>query len=417
MRNRAIIGCLTTFNDMEWDVTFGGIHSEEGDTLVQTTDGGYALGGRADSDGAWNFDMWLVKTDGYGQEEWNVTYGGIEGEVLVSMVQTADGGYALLGETFSYGAGRNDFWLVKTNSTGQAEWNYTYGDIGGEKAEALIQTSDNGFALLGLSNSSSAGDYDFWLVKTDSNGQEEWNNTFGGTGDEMGGNPAGNGRSLVQTTDGGYAFTGGTNSYSAGGQEFWLVKTNATGQAEWNKTFGSDFGGGVAHALVQTTDGGYALTGSDFWLVKTDATGQEEWNTTSPGAAWKAAWALVQTTDGGFALGGYIFDDDLDAWLVKTDNDGQEEWNKTFGGQGDDYALCMVQTTDGSFALGGSKKPDDFWLIKTPNSPSTTTTETTTTTTIPTSTSTPTTTISGQYCGSFCGNGGLIIHKKTIAYQ
>jgi hypothetical protein len=97
----------STFNDMEWDVTFGGIHSEEGDTLVQTTDGGYALGGRADSDGGWNFDMWLVKTDGYGQEEWNVTYGGIEGEGLYSMVQTADGGYALLGETFSYGAKRN----------------------------------------------------------------------------------------------------------------------------------------------------------------------------------------------------------------------------------------------------------------------------------------------------------------------
>jgi hypothetical protein len=248
----------------------------------------------------------------------------------------------------------------------------------------LIQTSDNGFALLGLSNSSSAGDYDFWLIKTDSNGQEEWNTTFGGTGDERGGNPAGNGRSLVQTTDGGYAFTGGTNSYGADGQEFWLVKTTATGQAEWNKTFGD----GVAHALVQTIDGGYALAGADFRLVKTDATGQEEWNTTFPGG-WRAAWALVQTTDGGFALGGYIFDDDFDVWLVKTDNDGQEEWNKTFGGQGDDYALCMVQTTDGSFALGGSKKPDDFWLIKTPNSPSTTTTETATTTTTSTPSWTP----------------------------
>jgi len=199
----------------------------------------------------------------------NRTYGGTGHDYAYDLVQTSDGGYALLGYTFPNPIGNINSWLVKTDANGNMEWNKTYGGTGWEYAYDLVQTSDGGYALAGYTQSYGAGGGDAWLVKTDANGNMEWNKTYGGTSSDYA-------KALVQTIDGGYALAGSTESFGAGAADYWLVKSDAEGNVQWNKTYGGT-GDDKAEALVQTSDGGYALAGgsgsfgtADFWLVKTD---------------------------------------------------------------------------------------------------------------------------------------------------
>jgi len=242
-----------------WSRTYGGASSDSAEAMVQTSDGGYALAGYTTSFGAGSYDFWLVKTDEYGDMEWNQTYGGAGIEHAYSLVETSDGGYAI--------AGGNR--LVKTDEYGNIEWNHTYSG----EARSLVETSDGGFALAGYSSSLIDEKSDFWLVKTDAQGNMEWNKTYGGTDVEVA-------NSLVEASDGGYALVGYT--FGAGGSDFWLVKTDNYGNMEWSRTYGGA-GSDRAHSLVETSDGGYALAGgcttsvdagpADCWLVKTDEYG------------------------------------------------------------------------------------------------------------------------------------------------
>jgi hypothetical protein len=310
-----------------WDRTYGGTGGDDAATdLVATGDGGYALVGWTNSSGAGSNDFWLVKTDASGNMQWNKTYGGTGGELANALVQTGDGGYALAGATSSYGSGGADAWLVKTDAAGNVMWNKTFGGTGSDSAGSVVQTGDGGYAIAGVTNSSGAGSNDFWLVKTDASGNALWNKTYGGTGSEYA-------TALVQTGDGGYALAGVTASYGAGSADFWLVRTDASGSVQWNKTYGGA-SWDLAIALVETSDGGYAIAGytgsfgagsADFWLVKTDANGTMQWNRTYGGTNSDWASALVATEDGGYALGGSTQSfgaGNLDFWLVKTEADG-----------------------------------------------------------------------------------------------
>jgi hypothetical protein len=370
---------------LEWNKTYGGTNDDYANSLVQTNDGGYALLGFTNSFGAGNGDFWLVKTNSAGTMLWNKTYGGTNSDYAYSLVQTADGGYALAGSTYSYGAGSPNGWLVKTDSAGNKQWNKTYGGASYDEARSLVQTGDGGYALAGDTNSFGGG-YDFWLVKTDSDGLSQWNKTYGGKNSDSA-------WTVVQTDDGGYALAGSTSSYGAGSNDFWLVKTDWAGNAQWNKTYGgtnSDLG----TSLVQTADGGYALAGStysfgagyfDFWLVRTDAGGTLLWNRTCGGANFDLGPSLVQTADGGYALAGSTSSygsGNYDAWLIKINPEMNREhqrnlggtilipgWSQTYGGTGNDIPHSVIQTSDGGFAIAGYSNSfggtDDMWLIKT----------------------------------------------------
>jgi hypothetical protein len=344
-----------------WSQTYGGVSSDAAEALVQTSDGGYALAGYTTSFGAGSYDFWLVKTDANGNMEWNQTYGGAGIEHACALVGTSDGGFALLG-TASFGAGKRDFWLVKTDEFGNMKWNQTYGGADYDDPSSLVRTSDGGYAIAGWTTSFGAEGDDFWLVKIDAYGNVEWSQTYGrGRSDRA--------RALVATSDGGYALAGETISNGYGDRphwDFWLVKTDANGDMEWNRTYGKGAGEN-ANALVETSDGGYAIAGdtsilnpeigivSDFWLVKTDKYGNMEWNKTYSG--WRA-YALVETSDRKYALAG-------GSRLVKTDAYGVMEWNRTYEG----VAYALVETSDGGYAIAGYVPIDagtyDFWLAKT----------------------------------------------------
>ena len=313
--------------------------------------------------------------------ELSKTYGGADRDYAYSMIQTGDGGYAVAGWTRSYGAGGNDFWLVKTDTDGNMEWNQTYGGTDDDYGYSVVQTSDGGYAIAGATHSSGAGGSDFWLVKTDSAGNVQWNQTYGGT-DLL--EDIEQALSVIQTFDGGYAMAGHRGMLRA---DFWLVKTDSTGDMMWNKTYGGT-SNDRGYSVVQTSDGGYAMAGDtesfgagagddDFWLVKTDPSGSMEWNKTYGGTNIEYQPSVIQTFDGGYAMAGQTGPigevlGPFDLWLVKTDSAGTMQWNRTYGGTGSDYAAgchACVQRGDGGYTIAGDTNSSgagdyDFWLIK-----------------------------------------------------
>jgi len=252
-----------------WSRTFGGSENDWGYSGQQTSDGGYILFGTTRSYGAGEYDFWLIKTDSEGNKQWERTFGGSDIDWGWSVQQTKDGGYILLGYTESYGTGKEDFWLIKTDAYGNKEWDRTFGGSESDWGSSVQQTKDGGYILLGYTESYGTGKEDFWLIKTDSQGNKEWDRTFGGSEADWG-------TSVQQTADGGYILLGDTVSYGAGSADFWLIKTDSQGNKQWAKTFGgseTEWGSSVQ----QTEDGGYILLGGtasygagglDFWLIK-----------------------------------------------------------------------------------------------------------------------------------------------------
>jgi hypothetical protein len=210
------IGTLSEGPPTQWNKTYGGAGVDWAYSVVQTSDGGYAIAGDATGVGP-QTDSLLVKTDSAGNMQWSKTYGGAGIDDAASVVQTSDGGYAIAGSTSSFGAGGYDFWLVKTVANGNMLWSKTYGGTNEELAHSVVQANDGGYAIAGETDSYGAGGKDFLLVKVDSAGNMEWRNTYGGGSTDWG-------ESVVQTSDMGYAIAGRTDSYAAGISDFWLIK-------------------------------------------------------------------------------------------------------------------------------------------------------------------------------------------------
>jgi hypothetical protein len=297
-----------------FSVTFGGDDCDEGNSVQQTSDGGYIVAGWTKSYGAGGWDVWLIKTDASGNKVWDRTFGGTGDDGGNSVEQTSDGGYIIVGCTGSYGAGASDIWLVKTDASGNEVWDKTFGDSLDDFGFSVRQATDGGYIIAGCADAQTRG----WLIKTDAMGNKTWDLTLPAM--LIGG-------SVQQTSDGGYVITG------AGSGNAQLVKTDSSGSVVWERSFGGaddDWGNSVR----QTFDGGYIITGGtmssgaggeDVWLIKTDASGDKVWDRTFGSTGDDAGNSVQQTSDGGYIVTGYSWSYGVggqDVWLIKTDADG-----------------------------------------------------------------------------------------------
>jgi len=343
--------------DTVWTRTYGGALSDQGTSVQQTTDGGFIIAGSTNSFGSDGADIWLVKTDDGGVLEWARVFGGGGDDHASFVEQTSDSGYIVTGLSKSFGNGKEDIWLIKTDDTGIEEWNKIFGGPEDDRAQSVRETSDGGYVLAGGTGDYLASGQDVWMIKTDARGDEVWNRTHGGAGNEK--------AYLVQeTTGGGYVLGGNTDSYGNGLADAWLLKTDENGHLLWDKTFGgSAFDN--AYYTLQTADSGYVLAGYtrsfgsgdyDVWLIKTDENGDEEWNMKFGESGDEVAYAVQQTAGGNYILAGLTNSfgaAGFDALLIKTDSDGNEIWSDTFGGPSDDYVFSVDQTTDGGYIAAG----------------------------------------------------------------
>ncbi len=370
----------TTKQVGEWSKTFGGTEADYAWLVKQTSDKGYILVGGTISFGAGDHDVWLIKTDSSGNEEWNKTFGGTDYDDAHSVQQTSDGGYIIAGSTVCFGAGKYDAWVIKTDGSGNEEWSKTFGGTEDDYAYYVQQTSDRGYVIAGETWSFGAGGKDAWLIKIDSSGNEEWSKTFGGKDGEWV-------QSVQQTSDKGYIIAGNIAFDETGNHDVLLIKTDSHGNEEWTKTFGGT-GDEEGEKVQQTSDGGYILVGGttsfgngswDFWLVKTDSKGNKEWSKTFGGTEAEGAKEVQQTSDKGYILTGKTRsfgakrEDGSRVWnglLVKTDSSGNEEWSKNLGGLDDEEMFSVIQISDGGYIVAGKTKSFsdnenwDVWLVK-----------------------------------------------------
>jgi hypothetical protein len=358
-----------------WAITYGGSNIDVGHYVEQTSDAGYIITGYTRSFGTTSGrNVWLIKTDALGNELWNKTYGGTNDEEGMCVQQTTDGGYIITGHTKSFAAQMQDVLVIKTDSEGNQQWLKTFGGGNTDGGRTVRQTPDSGYIIAGYTSSYGSGSVDAYLIKTDSSGNLQWTKTFGGYSSD-------GAYCISLTTDEGFILTGWTMSYGPGPLfNAWLVKTDGMGNLQWHQAYGGTETE-RAYYVTQTIDNGYILTGEtrsfgsgleDMFLLKTDPQGNQEWMKTYGGTQRDYGYSIVQTFEGNYIITGYTLSFGSggdDVWVVKTDILGDELWNQTFGGTSSDIGYCIKQTNNGGYIVVGHTLSygagvHDVWLIK-----------------------------------------------------
>ncbi len=338
--------------------TYGGGDVDEPRSVSPTSDGGFVLAGHTISFGAGNYDFLILKIFSNGTLDWARTFGGASYDYPYSVIQTSDGGFAVAGYTRSFGVGNYDLLILKLLSDGSLDWARTFGGTNVDYAYSLIQTSDGGFAIAGSTASFGAGGQDIFVLRLFSNGSLDWARTFGGSNADIA-------HSLIQTSDGGFAIAGETYSFSANGRpDFLVLKLSANGSLDWARVFG-DTANNYAYSIVQTSDGGFAVAGGttgsgtgsdDFLVLKLLADGSRDWARTYGRTYVERAYSIIQTPDGGLAVVG-----ETGAWgdwlmgflIVKLSSGGSRQWSKAIGAR---PGVCSAfQTSDNRFVIAGTR--------------------------------------------------------------
>ncbi|MFH1319823.1 MAG: T9SS type A sorting domain-containing protein [Bacteroidota bacterium] len=395
-------------NFINWEKSFGGSMNDGGAYVEQTIDGGFIIGGYAYSDdgdvnGHHGYtseaDGWIVRLNSYGDTLWTRSLGGTKNDFISQVKQTPDGGFIVVAYsksddgdvTLHHGSQwYYDAWIVKLGSSGNIEWERSYGGTSDDYGIS-IDLSDDGGYIVGAASSSTdddvwgnIGGMDCWVLKLNSTGDTIWTKNYGGTSSEYI-------ESIMATNDGGYVFAGESNSSNGdvtsnnGASDYWIVKLDSLGNIQWKGSYGGSWYDEI-RSLEQTSDGGYIAAGFtasfdfdvtgnhggyDYWIAKFDSTGDTLWTKTFGGTNDDLAYSIKQTCDQGFIIAGYSYSDDgditdhhgstsyTDSWLVKIDNQGNLEWSQSLGGTDMDEGSSIIQTPDGQYVIACYSKSSD----------------------------------------------------------
>ena len=340
-----------------WTKSYGGNSDDYGHSVIQTSDGGFVIAGDYNANYLSNIgDIYLIKTDQNGDTVWTKTYGGQLGDYSLSVLQTSDGGFALTGYTHSFGSFTRSALLLKTDSTGNMLWLKTYGINNYNACHSIHLTSDEGFILAGETSISGTSN-DCYVIRTDSNGDTIWAKTYGGPNTEWADD-------AFQMPDGGFIISGTTNSYGTGGFDAYLIRIDINGDTLWTKTYGGPEDDWTASANI-TSDNGLLITGAtssfgngqeDIFLLRTDHNGDTLWIRTYGGSGTDWALSAYQISGGGFIVIGRTNSfgaGSNDLYLLRIDSNGDSLWAQTYGDTGDESGSSVKQTSDEGFILTG----------------------------------------------------------------
>lgn len=372
---------------LQWKQFLTGNSSDYPRNVLSAPGGGHLFcGWSASTDGLFAgqhgmLDFYLAKTGDNGQVEWLKTYGGSKREYAGTVANCTDGGYVFCTGSQSANGdvggnqGKYDYWVVKVDGNGDIQWERSFGGSKDDFGNALVQTTDGGYLVVGESKSTD-GDIsvhhdgsDIWVLKLDGAGNLEWERSLGGSRYDA---PS----AVVEATDGGYVIAGVSTSKDGdvtgpvnGGYEGWVVKVDGAGSVVWQRILGKA-GDDHLNDIQQTSDGAYILTGStkqedatsyydwDLWLLKMDDDGNVLWEQELGDAGTESGSSVRECSDGGFVVAGLegeyreIFgQNEVDVLVLKTDGQGQEEWSKSFGGPLEDQSTSCLVDADGSIVV------------------------------------------------------------------
>ncbi len=350
---------------------FGGNAEDFGAAIIPTTDGGYAVCGSSESFGTSGFQMYLIRTDAEGNNLWAKSYGGGFAEQANDIIQTSDNGFLIVGfSDISNIPADNQAYIVKTDAFGKQIWSKLLGSTGDDRAYAAIVTKDGNYLIAGTTETTNKG-YQAWAIKLAPNGNIIWEKTFGEIKEDYA-------KDVVETVDG-YSFVGHTYNTSTLNKDIYLFKTDKSGTLLWEKTFGgneNDFG----YSLALAHDGGLILCGvrdanSDAYIVKTDKDGIAEWSKNYGGVYEDEAWSIVATTDGNYAIAGntLVSTSNVEAFILKINPQGNTIFEKKFSGQETLQSFQAISNTldGGLIACGNTSKSsipgfsNDIYVVKT----------------------------------------------------
>lgn len=355
-----LIGCCTTHYlnaQSQWQRTIGGTNHDQANCIIMTNDGGFAVAGYTYSFASGYEDMYIVKCTVSGSILWTKSIGGINSDIARSIIQTPDGGYAIAGDTYDYSSTTADWLIIRLDAAGNIQWTRTINRAAYDYACSIVQTTDGGYAISGVSSTGGVFSSDMFIVKLNSAGNILWSKTYGGSHDE----PA---YCIIKTSEGGLAFAGYSNSFGPYNL-FNFIKTDNDGNIQWNRLIGESGTGSHIYSIKQTTDGGYVLAGEhtptgtgnyDMYVVKLNSSGTIQWTRTIIGTGYDMANSVFQTIDGSYILSGYTNSYGAggnDIFIVKLNNSGVLQWSKTVGGTGDDQAISVIDANDGGFIATG----------------------------------------------------------------
>ncbi|GEM_PF-6755680 len=347
-----------------FESSYGGGSTELGYDLLETMDGGILTVGFTGTQTAGLDDFYILKTDSIGIEEWSITHGGFNNDIPAEVVELDDGSFVIVGWTGSFTSSPSrDIYLVKVSADGNIVWTHSIGGNGTDEATGIATTNDGGFIISALTESFGTGSRNVWLLRTDSMGDTLWTKNFGGMSIDYASD-------VAVAVDGGFIVTGTTQSFSNGsGEDVWLIKTDASGNLEWDQTYGAQDANDRGNSVIALADG-YVVAGmynndivqaeantGEGYLLKTDLQGNVQWEQVYPSANRFMLNSVHQTVDSGFAICGQKieFPDPAYYWVGKADDDGDLLWESGFGNLNSvGQAEAITQASNGDFISVGA---------------------------------------------------------------